>query len=355
MRILTENLLPYPKRIVNMRKDILEKKEYLRNEQASKDIRFVAYRGNDKDGKERDCIIKLCDNRVERIDVFGPEEMETGSVYLGRIENENKNISASFADIGLTGPVFVPGSHKPGTELPLMIKTLPYKTKLAKASDKIPAKIAGAVFEKAAHSVKGSLLYKAPGPFEKSLKEVCETDKAKWITEDQILYERALNICGQDERIVMHEADISLCALYGLSTKISRVFSPKVDLKSGAQIVIAETEAMCVIDVNSAKAVKGGDREETFLKINLEAGAEICAQIAARNLGGIILIDFISMKDAESETILLEDLRLRLEMLDPPAKLEDITKLGIVEISRKRLKGSLSLEKAFVDSTILIK
>ncbi len=339
-----------------MRKDLIIKKEYLKNEQSSTDLRFVAYRGSDKDGNEKDCIIKLCDNKIERIDIYRPDDMETGNIYMGRIENTNKNISASFADIGLTEPVFVPGSHKAGTELPLIIKTLPYKTKLAKASDKIPAELSEAVFAKAAHSVKGSLLYKAPGPLEKSLDEMDRAGNAKWMTEDKIMYERAVAVCGKNDRLILHDAsDISLCALYGLSTKLSHVFSSKVDLKSGAQIVIAETEAMCVIDVNSAKALKGGEREDTFLKINIEAGREICSQIAARNVSGIILIDFISMKDAESETILLEDLRQRLVKLDPPAKLEDITKLGIVEISRKRLKGSIGAEKAFIDSTILIK
>ena len=339
-----------------MRKDILEKREYLFSEQALKDLRYAAYRGIDKDGCEKDCILRINGNAVDRIDIFRPADMECGDIFLGRIENNNKNIAASFADIGKKDPVFVPGEYKPGTELPLLIKTLPYREKLAKASVKIPERLKDTVDRKAQHALKGALLYKAPGAFEMSIKEACDTPGAKWVTEDRDLYERALGYAGDNESVVLHTDDhVSLCALYGLSGKLNRVLSPRVNLKSGAEIVITETEAMCVIDVNSAKAISGRVKEETFLKLNLEAAREICIQISARNLSGIIMADMISMKSKESETILLEELGGLLKGLKPPARLEDITKLGIVEISRKRLKGSISSEKAFLDSTILTK
>ena len=119
--------------------------------------------------------------------------------------------------------------------------------------------------------------------------------------------------------------------------------------------MITETEAMCVIDVNTAKALTGRDKEETFFKINMEAVSEIATQISARNLSGIIMVDLINMRSKESETILTAFLEESLKALTPPAWLEDITKLGIAEISRKRLKGSIYSEKAFLNSTILIK
>jgi ribonuclease G len=250
----------------------------------------------------------------------------------------------------------VPGDIKPGTLLPLIIKTLPYREKLAKASAKIPAEIEEAVTAKAEHSVKGALLYKNAGAFENSIRLVCETPGAKWVTEDKVLYERALLEASDKSRIVLHsDTDVSLCALYGLTSKLDRVLTPRVKLKSGAEIVITETEAMCVIDVNSAKALTGKDKEEVFLKLNMEAAKEIALQIGARDLSGIIMADMISMKSKESETILLEHLSALLKGLEPPARLEDITKLGIVEISRKRLNGSIASEKAFLNSTILTK
>ena len=339
-----------------MRKDILEKKEYLLSEQALKDLRYAAYKGEDENGCEKDCILRISGNAIDKIDIFRPADMECGDIYLGRIENSNKNIAASFADIGRKDPVFVPGEYRPGTEMPLLIKTLPYREKLAKASVKIPESLKEKVDNKAEHALKGALLYKAPGAFEMSLKEACEIPGAKWVTQDRGLYERAVEYAGENDSIVLHSDElVSLCALYGLGGKLDRVLSPRVNLKSGAEIVITETEAMCVIDVNSAKALSGKDKEETFLKLNLEAAREICIQIAARNIGGIIMADMISMKSKESETILLEELDRLLKGIDPPARLEDITKLGIVEISRKRLKGSINSEKAFLNSTILTK
>ncbi len=339
-----------------MRKDVLEKKAYLRSEQALKDIRFAAYKGTDDDGAEKICILRIASEEIDRVDIFKPGDFKCGDVYMGRIENCNENIGVSFADIGKKEPVFIQGIIKPGTELPLCIKTLPYREKLAKATQKIASDISEAVMSKAAHAVKGALLYSAPGAFEKSIKEACTLPGAKWVTEDKALYERALSMADDKSRIVLHDdKDLSLCALYGLSAKLSHVLSGRVDLKSGAEIVISETEAMCVIDVNSARALTGRDKDETFLKLNLEAAAEISRQLSARNISGIIMVDFINMRSKESETILLEEFKSLLEALIPPARLEDITKLGIAEISRKRVGGSISAEKAFLNRTILMK
>ena len=337
-----------------MRKDVALKKEYLHTEQNAGNLRIAAYRGRDTDGTEKCCLIRIAAGRIDKIDICAAGETGPGDVYMGVILNRNGNIAASFADIGRQAPVFVPGDHKPGTLLPLIIKTLPYREKLAKASACIPPKIADIVSAKAEHALKGACLYKAPGAFEKSIELVCETPGAKWVTEDEGLYEAALKAAADKDRIVLHkDTDVSLCALYGLTSKLDRVFSQRVSLKSGAEIVITETEAICVIDVNSAKSLTGKDKEETFLKLNLEAVGEIITQISARDLCGIIMVDLINMKDKNSETILIDELRSGLSLLDPPARLEDITKLGIAEISRRRLGGSISQYRNFIDSTIL--
>ena len=339
-----------------MRKDVAAKKEYIRTEQALKNLRYAAYMGADDDGNEKVCILRIAGDEIDMIDIFRPGDLRPGDVFMGRIENCNENIAVSFADIGKKDPVFIQGKIKPGTELPLCIKTLPYREKLAKATVKIETDIAEAVSAKAAHALKGALLYRAEGAFEKSIAESCSTEGAKWVTENEKLYELALAEAADKNRIVLHkDENLSLCALYGLKTKLAHVLSPRVDLRSGAQIVISETEAMCVIDVNSAKSLTGKNKDETFLKLNLEASEEIVRQLSARNISGIIMVDFINMKSKESETILLENFDRRLKTLKPPARLEDITKLGIAEISRKRLRGSIASEKAFLDRTILTK
>jgi len=339
-----------------MRKDIVEKKKYLMSEQAAKDLRIAAYSGMDENGVRKCILLRIAGDRIDKVDIYAPDDIECGDVYMGVILNSNPNISASFADIGRGDPVFVSGVYKGGTILPLVVKTLAFREKLTKVSAKIPQGIAEEVSAKALHAVKGSCIYKADGVFENSIKLVCDTPGAKWITEDESLYKRAYELASDKDKIVLHkDENVSLCALYGLSSKLSRILSPRVNLRSGAEIVITETEAMCVIDVNTAKALTGKDKEETFFKINMEAVSEIATQISARNLSGIIMVDLINMRSKESETILTAFLEESLKALTPPARLEDITKLGIAEISRKRLKGSIYSEKAFLNSTILIK
>lgn len=114
-------------------------------------------------------------------------------------------------------------------------------------------------------------------------------------------------------------------------------------LNSGASLVIDRAEAMTVIDVNTGKAISGRKTaEQTFFSINLEAAREIAYQIRLRNLSGIILIDFINMEEAQHQTELLQELR-RLFQDDPvQTELVDVTRLGLVEVTRKKVQKSLS-------------
>ena len=118
-------------------------------------------------------------------------------------------------------------------------------------------------------------------------------------------------------------------------------------LNSGATLVIDPTEALTVIDVNTGKAIAGKKAtEETFFAINMEAAKEIAAQIRLRNLSGIILIDFINLSDPEKEERLKEELR-RLFKEDPvQTEVVDITKLGLMEITRKKVYKTLAEQLA---------
>ncbi|MBR1472205.1 MAG: ribonuclease E/G [Lachnospiraceae bacterium] len=202
-------------------------------------------------------------------------------------------------------------------------------------------------------------LAEADALVEKTVLLAAEYADGKWITESEGLYREALAAAerlGTDAgRLCLHRDDtIGLSALYGLQKKLRRILSDSVWLDSGAELVFAETEALCVIDVNSAKAQPGKEREEVFLKLNLEAAREIAYQIVARNLSGIILVDFISMRSKESETILISEMKKLLAGLYPRATVVDITKLGIMEISRQRLAGSIRERKEILDRTILL-
>ncbi|MBK5897174.1 ribonuclease E/G [Catonella massiliensis] len=129
---------------------------------------------------------------------------------------------------------------------------------------------------------------------------------------------------------------MSLSALYSVNTTLEKALSKKVWLKSGAYIIIEYTEALTVVDVNSGKAVAGKTTNaDTFMKINLEAAREIADQIRLRNLSGIILVDFIEIpKSKEKE--LIHEMENFLKEDSTKSDVADITKLGLMEITRRR-------------------
>ena len=135
---------------------------------------------------------------------------------------------------------------------------------------------------------------------------------------------------------------LALAKLYRVKEQIESALKKRVWLKSGANIVIEPTEALTVIDVNSGKNIAGKDRNLYHYKINLEAAAEIAWQLRLRNISGIILIDFIDLCDSEQNAKLLEEFRKYLKQDSIPVKLVDMTKLGLVELTRKKQKKSLA-------------
>lgn len=116
----------------------------------------------------------------------------------------------------------------------------------------------------------------------------------------------------------------------------------KVWLKSGGYLVIEPTEALVSIDVNTGKYETGKDKEETFYRINREAAEMIALQLRARNLSGIILVDFINLKSKVRETELLEYMRILLKRDPVPTRALDMTALGLMELTRKKVAPSLA-------------
>lgn len=134
----------------------------------------------------------------------------------------------------------------------------------------------------------------------------------------------------------------NLFALYGLAGKLEEALLKRVWLKSGGYLVIEPTEALTVIDVNTGKYDGSKNVEETFALINREAAQETARQIRLRNLSGIILIDFINQKDRQAAKELLEELRSLCKDDPVPVRVVDITALGLVELTRKKVKGTLA-------------
>ena len=144
------------------------------------------------------------------------------------------------------------------------------------------------------------------------------------------------------DRIELYQGSQPVFEHYGIEIELARALDKKVWLKSGGYIVIEQTEALTVIDVNTGKYVGRSSLEETTVKINLEAVKEIVYQLRLRNIGGIITIDFIDMKSEENREKVYQALVDALRADRSKTTICKISELGLVEMTRKRVRESLS-------------
>lgn len=142
--------------------------------------------------------------------------------------------------------------------------------------------------------------------------------------------------------IEFYEAEEPIFDAYGIEVEISRALGRKVWLKSGGYIVIEETEALTAIDVNTGKYVGKGNPEDTILKTNLEAVKEIAYQLRLRNIGGIIIIDFIDMEKEGGRERVFQSLYEALKKDRAKTNILRISELGLIEMTRKRTRENLS-------------
>lgn len=132
-----------------------------------------------------------------------------------------------------------------------------------------------------------------------------------------------------------------LLDLYGVEEEICRALDTRVPLKSNGYLIIEQTEAMTTVDVNTGAFVGHRNLEETIFKTNLEAATSIARQLRLRNLGGIIILDFIDMQDAEHQRQVLRTLEKALEKDHAKTRITGVSELGLVEMARKRTRESL--------------
>ncbi|MDE2235985.1 MAG: ribonuclease G [Gammaproteobacteria bacterium] len=142
-------------------------------------------------------------------------------------------------------------------------------------------------------------------------------------------------------RIESYEDSRPIFDLYGVEDEIRKALDRNVQLKSGGYLIIDQTEAMTTIDVNTGAYVGHRNLEETILKTNLEASQAIAHQLRLRNLGGIIIIDFIDMNDADHKQLVLQALQHSLSKDRAKTQVTEISTLGLVEMTRKRTRESL--------------
>ena len=144
------------------------------------------------------------------------------------------------------------------------------------------------------------------------------------------------------ERLALYTGERPLFESYGIEEEIEKSLGRRVDLKSGGYLVLDQTEAMTTIDVNTGGFVGKRDFSQTVFKTNLEAAQTIARQLRLRNLGGIIIIDFIDMTSEEHRAAVLAELRRAVMSDRTKLTMSDFTELGLVEMTRKRTRESLS-------------
>lgn len=142
-------------------------------------------------------------------------------------------------------------------------------------------------------------------------------------------------------KVEYYEGERPLFDLYGIEEEIQKALHRKVQLKSGGHLVFDQTEAMTTIDVNTGAFVGHRNLEETIFKTNLEAAVTIARQLRVRNLGGIIIIDFIDMTDQEHKRQVLRALEKALARDHTKNSISEVSSLGLVEMTRKRTRESL--------------
>lgn len=191
-----------------------------------------------------------------------------------------------------------------------------------------------------------SCMYKSAPDFMRFFSQITKKRSVqidRYVTDSREVYEHLQDAFTVDQNSLelYNDPDYPLYKLYSLESTLEELLGKRVWLKSGGNLIIEPTEALTVIDVNTAKNVDRKAKEDVILNLNLEATAEIARQLRLRNLSGIIIVDFINMKKPQHNDQLLSELK-RLLREDPVfADVVDLTPLGLVEITRKKVDKSL--------------
>jgi len=190
------------------------------------------------------------------------------------------------------------------------------------------------------------LIYQESKLFIRALRDYLRNDIGEILIDEESLYNDAREFMQQVmpnalRKLKLYRDDTPLFSRYQIETQIESAFDRQVRLPSGGSIVIDQTEALTAIDINSSKATKGSDIEETAFNTNLEAAAEIARQLRIRDAGGLIVIDFIDMDSPKHQREVEERLKEALKLDRARVQIGRISRFGLLEMSRQRLRPSL--------------
>ena len=192
------------------------------------------------------------------------------------------------------------------------------------------------------------LVYRESDPVTRALRDYFSDDIGEVLVDEPNAHQIAAEYMQRfmpaegGRRLKMYTDDIPLFTRYQIESQIESAYAHKVQLPSGGSIVIDYTEALVSIDINSARATRGGDIETTATNTNLEAADEIARQLRIRDIGGLIVIDFIDMEEGRNQRAVEDRLRDAMKMDRARIQIGRLSRFGLLEMSRQRLRPSLS-------------
>ena len=190
------------------------------------------------------------------------------------------------------------------------------------------------------------LIYQESNLVVRAIRDYFNTDIEEIIIDKKSIYDQAHQFMSHvmpnyADRIKFYDDELSLFTKYGIENQIESAFLREVQLPSGGAIVIDHTEALVSIDVNSSRSTKGRDIESTAFNTNIEAATEISKQLRLRDIGGLIVIDFIDMENQKNQRNVENKMRDELKHDKARIQTNKISRFGLLEVSRQRLRPSL--------------
>lgn len=311
-------------------------------------------------------LFGIKDNQIQILDILDAVD-RTGNIYVGRVENLVSNLNAAFvrfdtkngkhgigflplksfpADFILNRKVDSSSEIRPGDIVLIQLKVEEQKTKQARLTGKIDLKNTSfddidSLLAIAKTRSEHQLISGKEGSVSEEILSIksCTQNISSITTDIPEVYEELTSNKIECSFYDEEEKRLSLTVFYSLTSKTEDLFRKKVWLDSGAFLIIEQTETLNLIDVNSGKAIKKSD--EFFLKLNKEAALEAYRQIRLRNLSGMILIDFVSMKKRENNEELIAYIKEIIASDPMNLTYIDLTGLGIMEFTRQKSKKSL--------------
>ncbi len=190
------------------------------------------------------------------------------------------------------------------------------------------------------------LIYEEVDLIKRAIRDVYQKDMEEVLVEGEEAYQKAHRFMKtisptHASKIKKYHDNVPLFEKFHLEDQVNAMLSPKVDLPSGGSIVIAQTEALVAIDVNSGRATRERNINDTALKTNLEAVSEIAKQLRLRDLSGIIVIDFIDMEDAKDIAVVEKAMKDATKEDKAKLQIAKISQFGLMEMCRQRMRSSL--------------